>query len=267
MYSFIRNMVGVKADQAVNGAMEAIVRWDPKSATEAELRTMEQHLDELGQQVAKARQGYDKEQREADSIQTLSKQRMAAAEQIQHQMDTASDPAQKSALEKSLTTLITMLEGMSADVEREKQDAVDAADFLQQLEGAYRQAGQKLKSARDELNRAQRDMGRAEQQRDMAQQRAEATRQAAGLAGATSGLSVALKAMQENASRDLATAEAANSKAKLLAPTKPEQDDPNIAKAMAQVQGKLPAPSNLAERLVALRQKQIGSAPKQLASS
>ena len=122
MYAFISQHGRRKGPtSAVNGAMEAIVRWDPQSATEAELRTMEQHLDELGQQVAKARQGYDKEQREADAIQTLSKQRMAAAEQIQHQMDTAGDATQKTALEKSLTTLITMLEGMSADVEREKQ--------------------------------------------------------------------------------------------------------------------------------------------------
>ena len=81
MYAFIRNLVGVKTDQAVNGAVEAIVRWDPKSATEAELRTMEQHLDVLGRQVAEARMAFDKEKREADTIQTLSQQRMAAAEQ------------------------------------------------------------------------------------------------------------------------------------------------------------------------------------------
>lgn len=32
-------MVGTKADHVVNGAIEAIGRWDPRSATEAELRT------------------------------------------------------------------------------------------------------------------------------------------------------------------------------------------------------------------------------------
>lgn len=267
MYSFIRNLVGVKTDQAVNNAVEAIVRWDPKAATEAELRTMEQHLDVLGRQVAEARQAYNKEKKEADTIMLLSQQRMAAAEQIQHRMDTEADPTKKAALEQSLSTLVQMLEGMSTDVEREKQDAVDAGEFLQSLEGAYQQAGQKLKSARDELNRAQRDMGRAEQQREMAERRAEAARQAAGLSGATSGLSVALKAMQDNAARNLADAESANAKAKLLAPTRPEQDDPNIALAMAQVQGKLPAPTNLNDRLAVLRQKAIGAPPKQIASS
>jgi DNA repair exonuclease SbcCD ATPase subunit len=267
MYSFIRNLVGVKTDQAVNSALEAIVRWDPQSATEAELRTMEQHLDVLGRQVAEARMAFDKEKREADTIQTLSQQRMAAAEQLQHRMDSEADPARKAELERSLATLVSMLESMAADVDREKQDALDAADFLHSLEAAYQQAGQKLKSARDDLNRAQRDMGRAAQQREMAERRAEAARQAAGLSGATSGLSVALKAMQDNAAHNLASAEAANAKARLLAPTRPEQDDPNIALAMALVQGKLPAPSNLNDRLAALRQKQLAGPMKPIGPS
>jgi len=257
MYSFIKNLVGVKTDNVVNSAVEAIVRWDPQSATEAELRTMEQHLDELGQQVARARQQYDQENQEATSIDTLSHQRMAAAEQLQHQLDTEADPARKTSLNTSLSTLVGMLETMAPDVAREKQEAADAGDFLHSLESTYAAAGEKLKGARDALNKAQRDMGRAAQQRDMAEQRADAARQAAGLTTATSGLSIALKAMQENASKNLASAEAANMKAKLLAPTQPEKDDRNIAQAMAAVQGRLPAPTSLSDRLQALRQAQI----------
>jgi chromosome segregation ATPase len=264
MISFIRNLVGVKTDQAVQGAVEALVRWDPKAATEAELRTMEQHLDELGRQVAEARQAYDRERREADAIVRLSQQRMAAAEQLQARLQTEADAPTKAGLERSLGTLVGMLEQMTPDVEREKQDAEDAGSFLQMLEDTYAQAGQKLKSARDALNRAQRDMGRAEQQRDMAERRAEAARQAAGLSGATSGLSVALKAMQDNAARNLAAAEAANAKASLLQPTRPEQDDPNIVAAMAAASGARPAPSSLADRLAALRQNQPAGPPRQL---
>lgn len=267
MYTFIRNLVGVKTDQAVQGAVEAIVRWDPKSATEAELRSMEQHLDVLGRQVAEARMAFDKEKREADAIQSLSQQRMAAAEQIQHRLEAELDPTRKAELERSLSTLVSMLETMAPDIEREKTDAIDAEEFLHSLEDTYQQAGQKLRGARDALNRAQRDMGRADQQRDMAERRAEAARQAAGLSGATSGLSVALKAMQDNAAKNLAMAESANAKAKLLAPTRPEQDDPNIAAAMAQVQGRGPAPTNLNDRLAALRQKQLGSPAKQIGAS
>ncbi len=253
MLKFVKNMFGVKMDQAVESGIEALVRWDPKSASEAELRTMEQHLDELGREVALARQSFDREQKEADAIQALSDQRMAAAEQLQRQVGAETDPARKASLEQSLTTLVSMLEQMAPEIQREKQDAADAKDFLDMLQSTYAEAGGKLKSARSELERAQRDMGRAAQQREQAERQSEAARRAAGLASTTSGLTVALKAMQDSAAKDLASADAAMSKAKLLKPTKPEQDDPNIAAAMAAAAGKPAAPQNLDDRLAALR--------------
>ena len=255
MLSFIRNLAGVKTDQATQNALEALVRWDPQAATEAELRTMEQHLDDLGLQVAQARAAYDRERREAEAIQQLSQQRMAAAEQLERQLAGETDPGRKAGLEKSLATLVGMLEQMAPEVDRERQDAEDAQAFLETLEQTYAEAGQKLRAARSELDRARRDMGRAAQQRETAQRRAEAARQAAGLTQSTSGLSVALKAMQESAARDLASAEAASAKAKLLQPTRPEQDDPNIATAMATVSGAAPSPSGLSDRLASLRQR------------
>ena len=253
MLPFIRNLVGVKTDQAVQSALETIVRWDPKSATEAELRTMEQELDRGGLQVAQARQAYEKEKREADAIVALHSQRLAAAELLNGQLEAATDPARKASLEASLTTQLTLIEEMQPDVEREKAEADDAHEILVMLEDSYRQAGEKLKGARRALENAQRDMQRAATQNEMAERRAEAARQAAGLGRATGSLDVALKAMQDVAARDRATAEAANAKAKLLAPSKPEQEDPNIAAAMAAASGKAPAPTSLADRLAKLK--------------
>jgi DNA repair exonuclease SbcCD ATPase subunit len=222
---FIGNLLGVKANQAVNAGIEALVRWDPQGATEAELRTMEQHLDELGLQVARARQSYDRERGEAEVIQRLAHQRVAAAESLQNQVNGATDPARKAELEKSLTTLLDLMEKMAPEVQREAQDAEDAKSFLEQLETAYADAGGKLKTARSQLERAQRDMARAAQRREVAEQQADAARRAAGLSQTTSSLSIALKAMNENAARDLASAEAAAAKARLLSPTHPEKVD------------------------------------------
>jgi chromosome segregation ATPase len=253
MLVFLKNLAGVKMDKVAQAGIEALVRWDPKSASEAELRTMEQNLDALGHEVALARQGYDREKREADAIQALSHQRMAAAEQLQQQMNNESDPTRKSAVEKSLTTLVGMLEQMTPEVEREKQDEADAKDYLHMLEQTYAEAGGKLKTARSELERAQRDMARAAQQREQADRQAEAARRAAGLASQTSSLTVALKAMQDAAQKDLASADAQMSKARLLRPTRPEQDDPNIAAALAAASGKPPVPTSLTDRLAALK--------------
>ena len=253
MLVFMKNLLGVKMNKAAAAGIEALVRWDPKSASEAELRTMEQRLDDLGREVAMARQSYDKEQREADTIQALSQQRMAAAEQLQQQVDAENDPARKATLERSLETLVSMLEQMTSEVEREKSEAVDAKDYLVMLEQTYAEAGGKLKTARSELERAQRDMARAAQQREQADRQAETARRAAGLASTTISLTVALKAMQDAAQKDLASADAKMSKAKLLRPTRPEQDDPNIAAALATAAGKPPAPQSLSERLAALK--------------
>jgi len=255
MFAFIRNLLGVKTDNAVQSALEALVRWDPKSATEAELRTMEQHLDALGLQVAEARASYTREKQEADDIARLSHQRMAAAEQLQSQLAAEADAGRKASLEKSLETLVSMLEQMAPDVDREAKEAQEAHEFLEMLEKSYADAGGKLKAARAQLASAQRDMGRAEIQREMAERQAEAARVAAGLSSATSGLTVALKAMQDTAAKDLAAAEAAKAKAQLLRPTKPEVEDPNIAAAMAAASGQAPTPTSLGERLAALREK------------
>ncbi len=253
MLRFIGNLLGVKANKAVQAGVEALVRWDPKSASEAELRSMEQHLDQLGRQVAEARQSYEREKREADAIQALSNQQLAAADLLETQIETEADPARKAALQQSLNTLLAMLEQMAPEIDREKQDVVDAKDFLEMLERTYAEAGGKLKEGRAQLGRAQRDMARAGQQRQTAEQQAEAARRAAGLSGTTSSLTTALKAMQDAAAADLASADAAAAKAKLLRPTRPEQEDQNIMRAMDAAAGKPAAPQSAAERLAALR--------------
>lgn len=255
MLSFIKNLIGVKTDQAVQAGVEALVRWDPKGATEAELRTMEQHLDELGLEVAQARQAYQREKQEADAINALLSQRMGAAEVLQGQIAAEADPGKKGELESSLNVLVGMLEQMAPEVQREEQDVTDAQSFLAMLEQTYQEAGTKLKAARADLTRAERDMNRAEQQRDQAERQAEAARRAAGLSSTTNGLNVALKAMQEAAARDLATAEAANSKARLLKPTKPEEDNPHIAAALSAASGTPALPSSPVERLALLKSK------------
>lgn len=253
---FIKNLIGVKADKLVNDGVQLLVSWDPKSATDAELRTMEHHLDELGLRVAAARQSMTKEQQEYDAIVALQHQRMKAAELLEGQLAAESDPAKRAGLEKSLETLIQMLEAMQPDVDREKHENEEAHSFLEQLEQAYAEAGAKLKAARSQLEQAQRDMERAENQRRMAEERAEQARQAAGLAQATSGLNTALKAMQDKAQANLLAADAASHKSALLKPSQPEAEDQNIAAALAAASGHAPQPTSLADRLAKLRSGQ-----------
>jgi chromosome segregation ATPase len=257
VFPFIRNLIGVKADNTFQAALDAIVRWDPEGASDAQLLTMEQNLDIIGRRVEAARQAYDKERQELETMEALSQQRMSAADLLHSQMDAEADPSRKATLKASLEKLVAMLEEMAPDVEREKKDAQAAQEFLESLEQSYNDAAAKLKTAKADLTRAQRDMARAAHERETAEQRAEQARETAGLTHSTNAVNVALQAMHDVASRDQQAAAAAERKAKILAPSSPEKDDPNIAAAMRAAKGESAPAASVEQRLAALKAKGV----------
>jgi len=253
---FIRNLISVKGDQGVQAALEAIVRWDPAGASEAQLLTMDQNLDVIGKQVEAARTSYEDEVKQLQAIEALSHQRMSAADLLQKQMDAETDSAKKATLQGSLQTLVTMLEEITPDLEQHRKDAQEAHDFLTALETNYNEAAAKLRTAKADLDRARREMGMAAHEREAAERRAAQAREASGLVHSTNSLNVALQAMHEAATKDKEAAAAANRKAAVLTPSSPEKDDPNIAAAMAAASGSSKPQSSLADRLAALKAKQ-----------
>lgn len=252
MLRFIKSLISVKADNLAQEAVKALVTLDPEAATEAELKNMEQNLDKLGVELAKARQSYAKEQKEADEIIALFNQRIAAAQKLEEQIAVETDAARRGSLEQSLDRLVTMLEEMKPDVQREQDEAVDAKAFLEEVEQAYRTAGERLKGARAALEKAAKDMKRAEMQQDQAKARADRASRLAGITKSVDSLSVALTAMNDKASDMKAKAESANMKAQLLTKSDAEKDDPNIAAALAEVSGKSLPSASASDRLKAL---------------
>src|SRR5207247_3539845 len=125
--------------------------------------------------------------------------------------------------------------------------------YLKSLVHSYKYPATNHKPAKAYLTRAQRDMAKAGHEREMAEQRAAQAREAAGLTHSTNALNVALQAMHDAAARDQQAAAAADRKAKILAPSSPEKDDPNIAAAMAAAGGAAPTGASLADRLAALK--------------
>lgn len=258
MLGFIKNLFGVHAENAADEMVRILVEMDPKSATEAELRTMEDNLDKLGRELALARQSSDNETREAVEIRKLFQQRMAAADRLSEMMNAEENPAKKAELEKSLMTLLAMLEEMGPDIQREEEEAQEAKSFLDTIENAYTEAGARFKAARKELEQAERDMKRADMQKDQAKRQEEQAKRTAGLTRSSDSLGIALKSMRASADQKLAEADAAKRKTTLLTPTAVEKDDRNIAAAMASVTGKGSTSTegvSLADRIAALKNK------------
>ncbi len=253
-FSFVKNFGGEKVKETGRNIVQALAAWDPETASAAEIKQMEDNLDKLTRQVADARASYEKEQGEADAIQALYEQRMKAAELLQGKLAVAADDA-AAKIESALGSLVAELEEMQPDIEREIREAVEAKDFMNELEEIAKAAAQKLKTARQTLEKAKKDMQMAKVREERANEQAERSARLAGLRTETDQLGSALSAMQKSADQANVRADAAKMKAKLLSSEKEGGEDPLIAEAMREAGGGEAKPDTIADRLAALKRK------------
>lgn len=242
--SFFQRYGIQKAKDLLNTLGAAIVKFDPEGATEAAISEIEAKFDKLNQAYSVSKQEYEREQKEYQSISDLYKQRLAAAEYLQK------DPSKAEALDQ----LVSVVEAMLPDIEREKQEADDAKQDMERLAELVKQFAEKLKSARHTVEQAKKTMQRAERQKESAQDNAAAASMAAGLSKSSSNLSTALEHMENLAQQARADADAADRKAHLLKPTELEDHD-DIRAAMDAVSGKEQPLISIQDRLDALKTK------------
>lgn len=243
--SFFQKYGIVKAKSLVKALGEAIVKFDPEGATEAAIKEIEGKFDKLNLAYSMSKQVFQKEQNESNSILALYNQRLAAAEYLQAKPDQA----------EALTQLLTFIENMLPDIERESQEAADAKQDMEQLGELVAQFAGKLVTARRTVETAQKEMQRANYQKERAESIAQAAATAAGLSSSSDSLSSALDHMNNLAKDAKAEADAANHKAHLLQPSKIE-DSAEIKAAMDAVSGNTPsAELSIQDRINALKNK------------
>jgi chromosome segregation ATPase len=251
--AFFGAFAGVKVDGVVKAATEALVRWDPQGASEAQLRVMEQNLDVIGGEVASVSAQYTEAVTAYNAANALNTQRLRAAEIMQGKLAAASDDA-RPGLTLSLEKLVALAESSQTELTQYKEDKDSIASDLEELKESYDAAAKKRLAAKKQLEEAQRGMARAERDRERAEGQAEASRAAAGLAGGGDDLNIALNAMKSTTQKTNEAAEAARLKAAALRPVDVETEDANIASAMAEASGSADNhPLTLEERLAALK--------------
>ena len=251
---FLRNFIGAEGNSAAAGVVKALVQLDPDSATIADLRTMEQDLDNAGRMIAQLRADLAHEQTEFDSIGGQYHELMAAAELLQKRIaDPGTPDVQKQSLNGSLASLVAKIEHMAPELDRDKKDVESTRALLSETEAVYQQKAEALTNAKKNLASARHDLQHARIEEERSAERA---RQAAAVAGLrtspTSGLTVALNIMQQSAQEARQRAEAMNMKAQALSHLQEATDDQNVAAALAEVRGTA-ANKGLSERLSALR--------------
>ncbi|WP_119680848.1 coiled-coil domain-containing protein [Indioceanicola profundi] len=267
MMQFFRTLLGVKGENLGRQMVDAIVDLDPKSASAAQLRVMEEDLDKAGKLLTRLRADFQRERKEAIEARENYTRRIAAAEHLNNQLMAESDPNRRASLEGSLSTLLTQLEELEGEVLVEEREAEEAETLVAEAEAAYREKAKALADAKTALTRAERDMQRAKMQEEREHERANRAAEVAGLRqGSGSKLTVAVDAMNRRAETARINAEAARLKAQALGDLsnrdKASLGDPNIEAALRAI-GSGGAPTQgLHDRLAKLTGKP--PAPKAL---
>ena len=254
LLSFTKCFIGAGGEQAATALTTAMVKMAPETATAAELKNMEQDLDAAGQLISRLQRELSDERHAYDAINARYTQMMGAAENLQHQIDTAG--FLKEPLQASLATLVAQIEEIVPELDQDKKDIDATQALLRDAEAAYQAKATALTGAKAKLNRAKNDMIHATLEAQRAASRAETARAVAGLSSGSgaSGITVALDAMTRTAQATRDRAAALDMKAKALSGAKTAEEDPNIAAAMAAVAGTA-ANAMVADRLAALQQR------------
>jgi chromosome segregation ATPase len=253
-FSFFRHFIGGQGDKIVDAVTIAAVRWDPKTASLAQLREMEDDYDKanaLLQQIRQETVNFDKE---IAAEQREYEDRKAAAQLLLAKQSAEPDEARKASYEKSVSAIVNDLEARKPRIEHDKEQAARMHAQLDTAQAAVEEKMQALTEAKAALADAERQMKLNEMEAQRARAEAERAAQIEGLRGHNaSGLNTALDAMQGAADKAAREAQAARAKADALghAAKGPAADD-NVAAALAEVRTGTSKNTSIADRLAHL---------------
>jgi chromosome segregation ATPase len=257
MLNFYAIYAQTKLRQGSDSILALLATKDPKGMSAADIAAREQVLDKIGSELVALRRQFNDESKKFDLLMKTNTQQIGAAEDLQQQVQAAAAGSpDRSKLEKSLSTLLGIIEKAQPDLDATKEQKVATESWLAERESAYAEARESCQNAKADLERAQRELAQAGQRRDREQQRTAEAVATAGLRPDSTKLGVALNAMRSAAEAANREADAAKLKRESLRPAADAAaDDPAIAAALARAAGKPPAPQNAQERLDALKRR------------
>jgi len=253
-FSFFRHFIGGQGDKIVDAVTIAAVRWDPKTASLAQLREMEDDYDKangLLQQIRQETVNFDKE---IGAEQREYEDRKAAAQLLLAKQAEEPDEAKKASYEKSIAAIVTDLEARKPRLEHDKEQSTRMHTQLDTAQAAVEEKMTGLTEAKSALAEAERNMKLNEMDAQRAKAEAERAAQLEGLRGRNvSGLNTALNAMQGAADKAARDADAARAKADALGhAAKGPAGDANVAAALAEVRTGATANASISDRLAHL---------------
>ena len=260
VWRFLKQYGMSKAGEVLDEFAGAVVAFDPETASRAQIEMMEAELRKLGRRLAEAETEVRREHQETAALRESYDTYLEAARQLETKLSEDRQPE----IEASLGKIISKLETLKPEIEREEQEDRDVEAWRAELRRSFEELGGKLKQAQGDLRSARRQMDMARLQKQRVDERDRRAQAAAGMATSISALSVALDAMNQKTAELRAEAETLELKAGLFQAERLE-NDPHIAAALDAVRGKTGREGqSLSDRLAALDSRPM---PRQLAAA
>lgn len=241
--SFFSKFITNKAKSLSEDLNKSLMASDAATSTEVLIDMIEEKYDKINELYSAAITRLEKEQKEYEIIQKLYDQRLAAADFL------SKDPSKEAALNE----LLSEIESMTVDVEREKAEAEESKHDFEETKTLFNSIQNELLNARRTATAAMAKLDRANTKKEYAKEAEEQAKVISGLKSSGSGINSVLAEINQAADKADAEAEAAKRKAKLLQPCKVLENQ-DIIDAMKASQG-IATPTSAAERLAALKAK------------
>lgn len=255
----IAGFFGGLYQQMTRNLLAKLAAINPAVATQAQIDELYGEFDKLSEQVIEAKSGkngWDKEQKEADVKVAEYNMQYRTAEILSEKAERETDPDKKAALEQSRDKQIAAVEALVPDMEREVREAKEAKEMYDEMRSFIAEFAEKLKATEAAMAQAQRDLQSANISKQRSEMRENVVAASVGLRKQELGSTAILGALQNAADKTRKEADAANLRADLLKKKDLAEEDPNIKAAMEEAAGHTPT-SNLsfAERMALLKPK------------
>jgi len=252
MFQFLKSYGKVKAQDTLNGIAAGIIKADISGATQAQLDVYYNNLKDITEHTVDAQTAYNKEQSEADEAVANYNKKIDVAHVLQGRLAETTDEATKASLTASLNTVLSEIESLAPDVEREKQEAVDAKELLDKWIETRDRLKAKLDSTQDAIRKAQADIARSNLDKERSRELLNANKASAGLSTSNNDMDVVLNTMNKVAAENKRETEV-NKQLAATFEKKAPVVDANIQSALNAVEGKSDAPKSVADRLASLQ--------------
>ncbi|WP_299394281.1 hypothetical protein [Pelagibius sp.] len=264
VWRFLKHFGMNKATGVLEDFTAAVVAFDPETASRAQIDMMQAELHKLGRRLAEAEAEVRREHEETAALRRTYEEYLKAAQMLEAKLREEESGQTRAEIEASLTKVITKLEHLKPEIEREEQEDQEVEAWRAELRRSFEELGEKLRQSQSELTAAKRQLEMARLRKERAEVQDRRAQEAAGVTGSISALSVALDAMNQQTAKLRAESETLQLKTGLFQ-TEQLESDPHFAAALTAARGTAgKEKKSLSERLAALNGR---SAPHHLSAA